>query len=109
MRLTSKWLRRQYGSLNLLWYDGQLPDDVEVRFADVGRYEAVWYMYADDGFAILVHERLARFASASRVALLHEMVHLSCELRGLDHTDHGCFFVEERGRLKRAGAYDEYL
>ena len=60
---------------------------------------------------IHIAERITPFENMTKIALLHEMVHVKLHLankRGAGE-DHGAAFRSEIKRLMEAGAYDSLL
>jgi hypothetical protein len=107
--MTPAVVHKKFLEFDRRWFGGQLRSK-SVSFHPLSdKHKVGWFCLWDDGsYGILLDLRLPPFALW--ISLLHEMVHLWCEVNGhADHWRHGLWFTIKRDELKRRGAFDKYL
>jgi Zn-dependent peptidase ImmA (M78 family) len=106
--MNNKQLHKLFVTLNRRFFEGQIPEDMSVRFKDVSGMDGC---YTKDN--IVINSNLRNRRTAVMITLLHEMVH------AMLHYDSYIGYAEDRGhgtrfqagidRLYKAGAYDGLL
>lgn len=103
MALSHKVLRRAYLRFNAKWFDGRLPESMEVLFTPLdGETHACCILDRASGAveSIKIDPMYAVCIHLWKQSLLHEMAHVASG----DYT-HGARFNKEISRLFKAGAY----
>jgi hypothetical protein len=93
-------LRRWYRYYNKLYFNNELPDDVNLIWAPLNGVHA-----QTDRQTIWMDPQTQLFPKFMRTTLLHEMAHISCSPRA----SHGPVFQAEIDRLYAAGAFRRLL
>ncbi len=91
-------LKRAFLSYNRQWFGNRLSTDIIVRWTnldDMGDYA--------DG-EIRINRALARWKSAWRLTLLHEMAHVETDS---EHASHGKRWLRVMHRLAKQGAFNK--
>lgn len=99
MRLCDRTLRRWYREANTRWFEGKLPDDVDVLYAPHAGCVGIAGQ-SGDSFFIQVNPAYAMDVSIVKLTLLHEMAHVAL----WPYRTHGPKFQQEMLRLANAGA-----
>lgn len=90
-------LKRQLNRFNRKWFNGELPEDVNIIWAPVdGAHGCTW----PGEKLIHMDPPLQAHVNYRAIVLLHEMAHLKCPRAG-----HGAVFQAEIDRLYAIGAY----
>lgn len=115
------WTFKKYRRIYYVKYGLPMPADVEVSFCDFADWRPVvdedaipeaCATSADGQYQINIKPYLAHLYSATKAALLHEMAHISIDLRpNFDRRrrGHGKTFDDEIDRLYSLGAYRKIL
>jgi hypothetical protein len=97
-------LKRWYCSFNRKYFNGELPEDLQIWWEPLGpnAQETVLVVDGEDGnppeLAIKVDPSMAMFPKLTKLLLLHECIHVKLWPRqGVK--DHGRLFDEEMQRL----------
>lgn len=120
VRLTQRWLEREYRRLNRICFGGALPKDTELRWVErfpgyprrvgmTGTYRAAnGSKYGPiSGFCIKLSRRTERFGLAEvGLTLLHEMAHVATWRQCNRRSPHGRAWVREMRRLAAEGHFD---
>ena len=97
--LCDRELKRTYSRYNARWFNGELPDDVDILFAPADCYGLV--RNEDGGFLLLIDPKYAMDGRMWRMTLLHEMAHLKV----WPYKKHGETFQRTMQRLAQLGAF----
>ena len=100
-------LQDDYTNFNRDYFLGQLPDDVNVEWANLGLLHDMGATWIDEAGTrqIRIDRRTNPVLRQARLTLLHEMCHVKFNNR----CGHGPKFKKEKRRLILAGAFDPYL
>lgn len=100
-RLSDKRLRRWYRENNERWFNGRLPDDVDVIYAPVSGCSGMVTQDNAEDFILTINPKYAIDMKAVRITLLHEMVHIDLA----PYYTHGERFQNAMKRLAVMGAF----
>lgn len=107
-----KRLRRWYNDYNRKYFEGRLPKGINLEIRWLAwkepREEAACWPWETPVRAHF-NKNYLNGVAATKIALLHEMVHISLYAQGHTTVEHGALFEEETTRLKLAGAYKGLL
>lgn len=103
---TEALLNKWYGHFNTLYFNGQLPAGVPVKFHRLKKQLGVTIFLDDYPVCINLDTRLKNGDfSRTMMTLLHEMCHVE-NYRG--HKKHGPKFQKRMLRLAKLGAFKEW-
>ena len=94
---TNRALQHAYKELNKVFFNGKLPNDVDVRYGHVGR-DLGWTI---GNHWIIIKSQLKTWPSIALQVLMHEMVHVSLP----KSSGHGKQFQKGMLRLAKLGAF----
>ena len=100
MKLCDKELGRAYRKYNKLYFDGALPQDVDVFFSPA---EDSYGQVQEEagGWTLQINPKYSPDHRMWKMVLLHEMAHLAVH----PYPSHGAKFQAEMLRLATAGAF----
>lgn len=100
MSLSHTQLRRWYRELNRKWFDGSLPDDMDLLYAPMDDAHGLAICHANEERVIIVDPVLAAYPRFTRLILIHEMCH-----HYTGQWNHGAKFQLCMVRLAMRGAF----
>jgi hypothetical protein len=97
-------LRRLYNRFNRLYFNSELPTDLEIVWSPCDDANGITYTAGCTPFRIEIDPSIQGQVRFTHIVLLHEMVHVHRPRLG-----HGKRFKAELRRLVALGAYDKLL
>lgn len=115
-------LQRFYAEYNQKYFNGRLPKDCKVVYEDLTKVKAIghfcpseWTAYDPESkkfkpykttYKIKICTRIKKFRRMVLCTLLHEMAHLSTDLKYPGRSGHGHYWQREMKRLANVGAFN---